>query len=120
MEIFNTADLVMSACAVLYMMFDVISGVIKGAKLKNLSSTKMREGLAHKAMYILFIAMSYTLQWGASYLELPFDAPAVIVVCFAIICIESLSIVENAGEINPELKGSKLLQMFELTNKEGK
>ena len=45
---------------------------------------------------------------------------SVIVVCFAIICIESLSIVENAGEINPELKGSKLLQMFELTNKEGK
>ena len=68
MEIFNTADLVMSACAVLYMLFDVISGVIKGAKLKNLSSTKMQEGLAHKAMYILIIAMSYTLQRGAPYI----------------------------------------------------
>lgn len=91
---------------------DVLSGVVKGAKLGTLSSSKGREGLYHKSTYVFVLAMAWLLELGQMHADLGFVMPLVAPACVYIILTETMSIVENVSEINPELKGSRLLGLF--------
>ena len=77
-------------------LLDVASGLVKSAKQGTLSSAKGREGLYHKSTYCMVLAMAWLLEWGQMHADLGFTVP----------------LVENVGEINPELKGSRLLGLF--------
>ena len=67
---------------------DYFTGLLKALKNHDVSSVKMREGLYHKGAYVVVPAAVY------------------------ITLTETSSIIENLGEINPELQGSRLLGLF--------
>lgn len=91
---------------------DMVTGVAKAAKKGQIESTKMRDGLWHKAGYIAIIALAYIVEYGSTVVDLGFSVPLIVPVCVFIVLIEVASIVENAGELNPELKSSAVLQLF--------
>ena len=93
-------------------LLDVASGLVKSAKQGTLSSAKGREGLYHKSTYCMVLAMAWLLEWGQMHADLGFTVPLVAPACVYIILTEAMSVVENVGEINPELKGSRLLGLF--------
>lgn len=99
---------------------DVLSGLVKSAKQGTLSSSKGREGLYHKSTYAFVLAMAWLLEWGQMHADLGFVMPLVAPACAYIILTEAMSVVENVGEINPELKGSRLLGLFRGPGEEGK
>lgn len=103
----------------LFIVIDVITGLLQAVMNKQLDSTVMRNGLFHKAAFLLAIAFGYACEYGMTYLELGFEMPIVGAVCVYICLTETVSILENLGKMNPELANSKFLQLFASTKENG-
>ena len=89
--------------SIAFMMVDVFTGVLKAIKNKELSSTRAREGIYKKASFILFIAFGYLADYAMQYVDLGFTFPAAATICTLIILTEAISVLENLGQINPDL-----------------
>lgn len=105
--------------ALAFMVIDVFTGVLKAVKNKELNSTKAREGIYKKASFILFIAFGYLADYAMDYVDMGFSFPAAATICTLIIVTEAISVLENLGQINPDLV--KLVAPFlsVLNKKEG-
>lgn len=105
--------------ALAFMVIDVFTGVLKAVKNKELNSTKAREGIYKKASFILFIAFGYLADYAMNYVNMGFSLPAAATICTLIIVTEAISVLENLGQINPDLV--KLVAPFlsALNKKEG-
>lgn len=107
------------ACLVM-MLIDVLSGFLTAWKNKSIQSTVMREGLFHKATLVLLIILAWIIEFFVMKVpELGIDLPLVLPVCIFIFAMEVVSILENMVKMYPELEGSKLLDIFKLSKKEG-
>ena len=89
--------------ALAFMVIDVFTGVLKAVKSKELNSTKAREGIYKKASFILFIAFGYLADYSMDYVDIGFSFPAAATICTLIIVTEAISVLENLGQINPDL-----------------
>lgn len=105
--------------ALAFMVIDVFTGLLKAVKNKELNSTKAREGIYKKASFILFIAFGYLADYAMDYVNIGFNLPAVATICTLVIVTEAISVLENLGQINPDLV--KLVAPFlsALNKKEG-
>lgn len=88
---------------VVFMMVDVLTGVLKALKNKELSSTKAREGMYKKASFILFVCFGYLADFAMDYVDMGFKFPAAITISTLVILTEAISVLENLGSINPDL-----------------
>lgn len=105
--------------ALAFMVIDVFTGLLKAVKNKELNSTKAREGIYKKASFILFIAFGYLADYAMDYVNMGFNLPAAATICTLVIVTEAISVLENLGQINPDLV--KLVAPFlsALNKKEG-
>lgn len=105
------------ACVCL-MLFDVISGFIAAVKNREVSSTKMREGLFHKCSLVMCIVLAWCIEMFVMHVpDLGFNVPLVIPVCVLIFAMEVVSILENIVKINPELENEEIVKLFTNTKK---
>lgn len=89
--------------ALAFMAVDVITGIIKAVKNKQLNSTKAREGIYKKASFIVFIGFGYLIDYALAYVDMGINIPAAISICTLVIMTEAISVLENLGDINPEM-----------------
>lgn len=105
------------ALACVMMVADVVVGFIVAAVNEELSSTKMRKGLLHKALMLVLIFVCLAIEIGISHtVALPYDVPTCEVVCGYIVIMELISVLENIANGYPELKDSALFKLFNLGN----
>lgn len=104
----------------IFMTVDVLSGVLKALKNKELSSTKAREGMYKKASFILFVAFGYLADFAMTYVDMGFKFPAAVTISTLVILTEAISILENLGSINPDLVAIVAPFLSELNNKKNK
>lgn len=109
--------------AFIFIALDVLTGLAKGAaSAKNgggLSSEKMKTGFWHKLGIIAALVVAGLLDAAAGAgLDLGFDAPIFEAACGYVVIMELLSILENISELNPELAGSKLFQLFAINGED--
>lgn len=102
---------------IVFIIIDVITGILQAVMNKALDSTVMRDGLFHKSAFLMSIAFAYACEYGMTYLDLGFEMPIVGAVCVYICLTETVSVLENLGKLNPELANSKFMQLF-ASNKE--
>lgn len=96
----------------LFIVLDMLTGLIKAFKEKAYTSTVMREGLFHKCGSVLCIIFAVLVDIGQGYLDLGVDVPIVPVVCGYIVLMEIGSIIENVCVINPQILPDKLKEYF--------
>lgn len=102
------------AGAAFMMLFDLVSGFAVAVINKEVSSSKMREGLAHKMVLLLFIALSLAVEVLSLHVaDFGFCGVTVYAVCVFIIVMEVSSILENLCRAYPELRDTKLMRIFE-------
>lgn len=95
------------------MAFDVATGLISALVRHAFSSTKMREGLGHKALLILVVALAVVVQGFSGHIvELGFSVPLIIPACVYIVLMEVASVLENIALAYPELADSPLFRLF--------
>lgn len=113
-----THELIVIGIVFLLVLIDYITGVVNAVMHSELSSGKMREGLGHKFAYLAIICVALIVEYGSDYINLGIRLPVFIPVCVAICLIETTSIIENCVKINPDLKNSNILNIFNIERKE--
>ena len=104
------------AAAVFFMVLDIVSGLAAAIINKEVSSSKMRVGLGHKVVLLLFIALSLGIEVFSEHVSgLGLDGVTVVAVCVFICVMEVTSILENLCKAYPYLASSKLMSIFERT-----
>lgn len=91
-----------AVCA--FIIFDIITGIIKALYQGGIDSTKLRKGLFHKLSEIVTILGCGLLEYGVQYVELGFQIPVLKAVGSYICIMEFVSIVENICEVNEPLR----------------
>lgn len=85
------------------MILDILSGLVKAFATKTVDSSKMRQGMWHKASSMLTIALAVVLDTALAHgFNLTIN-PVFEAVTGYIIIMEALSILENVEEANPEM-----------------
>lgn len=97
----------------IFILFDIISGIIQAIANKDVSSEKLRKGAFHKIAFVLIVCLAYLIDYGVGYIDMGFNFPIVIPTCTYICFTEIISILENIVKLNPSLKGSKILDIFQ-------
>lgn len=92
----------------LFNILDFLTGFIAAAQNKEISSSKMREGLFHKLSFLFALVLAALLQYSSTFLDLGFDIPTLGTVSVFIILTECVSIIENLIKLNPEFARNKL------------
>ena len=110
----------LSIAVLIFIIIDYITGAINAALKKSISSQKMREGLGHKATYIILLSVCYIIDAIQLNTELNLPTKLFPIVSYGILLIELTSIIENICEINPELKQANFMYIFEKNNTETK
>lgn len=100
-----------------FIILDMVTGIIKAFKEKNYTSTIMREGLFHKSGSILCVVLGALVDYGQTYIDLGFSVPVAIPLCVYICLMEIGSIIENICTINPQILPDKIKSYFQKLNK---
>ena len=102
-----------------FIVLDVIVGLCKAFATNSYSSTKMREGLWHKAAIIAVTILAYALEAATGLMdfsligwEVGTTLPIVAAVTAYVVIMEAGSVLESAVIINPELGAKKLFRLF--------
>lgn len=103
-----------------FILFDIVTGIMKALYNGGINSTLLRVGLFHKLSEVLAVVGSGLLEYGADYLQIGAEYPVLAIVSTYIILMELISILENICEVNPTL--GKLFKPYleKLKNKKGK
>lgn len=101
-----------------FTIMDYITGVIGAVMHGNISSTKMREGLGHKFAYLCVFFVAWFIDFEMRHIDIGFHSALTPIVTIGIVLIELSSIIENIGEINPDLAQAEFMKIFTDYNKE--
>lgn len=98
--------------ALVLMGMDILLGLAGAVKDHSVQSSRMREGLWHKAGSIGLIVLAYILEVAVDHVDLGIVFPGVVVVCAYIILMEVGSCMENLVVLNPELRNNPIMKVF--------
>lgn len=86
-----------------FIVFDVMTGLIKAGYNGNYNSAIMRQGGFHKSMEVMAMAVAYFVEYAIVYINIGVDVPAVPAVTVYICIMELISILENICAVNPQM-----------------
>ena len=96
----------------LFILLDMVTGLIKAFKEKSYTSTIMREGLFHKCGSVLCVAFGVLVDYTQTLVDIGVTVPVAIPVCVYIILMEIGSVIENICAINPDILPDKIKAFF--------
>ena len=102
---------IIMACVM--MLADIIVGFTGAVVRHDIRSTKMREGIGHKVMILVLIAVAYVLGVGLGHVSgISAEIPSTEIVCWYVVVMEIASILENISKVWPEFSGTSLFKYF--------
>lgn len=108
----DKTQLIIYITVLVFIVLDVVTGLLKAFKNKEYTSTTMRQGLYHKIGSILCIAFATLLDYTQSILDIGLTIPILKGICIYIILMEITSIIENICSLNPDIMPEKITQYF--------
>ena len=96
----------------LFIVLDMVTGLIKAFKEKKYTSSVMREGLFHKCGSILCVAFGVLVDYTQTLVDIGVPVPVALSICVYIILMEIGSIIENVCAINPNILPEKIKSFF--------
>ena len=110
---FDDAQVWAIGLACVLMLMDFVTGFVGAVVRGDVSSSKMREGLGHKALLLCVIVLTVIVEAGAQHVAgLGFGGVTVTVVCAYIAVMEVASCMENVCAAYPELRDTPLMRVF--------
>lgn len=95
-----------------FIALDFVTGLTKAIATRTFSSTKMRQGLFHKAGLVLCMILGFLVDYAQGYLDLGITVPVAGAICVYICLMEISSVIENVCRINPDILPDKLTGLF--------
>ena len=110
-------ELIIYIIVTVFIILDIITGLLKAFKQKEYNSTIMREGLYHKCGSIICVIFGTLIDYSQKYLDIGANIPVLKAICGYIILMEITSIIENICLLNPDIMPEKLTQYFKKLTK---
>lgn len=111
---FTEPELWAVGAALVMMLMDILSGFVGAVVRGDVSSTKMREGIGHKALLIIVIIAAVLVQTFSLHIgDMGWSFPLIVPCCVYIIVMELTSVLENVTDAYPALKDTALMRLFE-------
>lgn len=104
--------------ALIFNLFDLISGIISAVKSKDLQSAKLRDGLFKKVGFIMCYILAYVVDFYGGYIGLNLGVLILPIVVLYACTTELVSILENISKINSDLLPEKLMELFHISRGE--
>lgn len=99
--------------ALIFNGLDLVTGIVGALREgEKIQSSKLRDGLFKKVGFIFCYTLGVAINYGEEFIELPFDADILPVICGYTILTEVVSITENISKINPDILPDKLKQLI--------
>lgn len=98
-----TPQIKTGAIILLFIAFDIATGLIKSLSTHSYQSSVMRQGLFHKLGEIVCFIFGAVCDIFLPYLGVKIPVSIAQSICVYIVVMEIGSVVENIGEINPDL-----------------
>ena len=86
-----------------FILLDIITGLIESIRLGEFTSKKMRQGLLAKFQELLIVVLVYAIQYGFPMLGVAINIPIVQPICLYIVVMEVGSILENVSKTNEKI-----------------
>lgn len=100
--------------ALVFNLFDLVSGVVCAVKNKNLQSSKLRDGLFKKVGFIMCYFLAFIVDDYGSLIGFNLTVKIMPIIIFYVCSTEAVSIIENICKINSDLLPEKLINLFNL------
>lgn len=100
--------------ALVFNLFDLVSGVVSAVKNKNLQSAKLRDGLFKKVGFIMCYFLAYIVDNYGTLIGFNLTVKIMPVIIFYVCSTEAVSVIENICKINSDLIPQKLINLFNL------
>ena len=98
--------------ALIFIIFDIVTGVLQALINGTFQSRKMREGGLRKLCLLIVIAFGVTLDYSQTLVELGFEFPCLKTIAGYITLMEIMSIVENINLAFPDALPKALVKML--------
>ena len=96
----------------LFIILDMVTGLVKAFKEKAYTSSIMREGLFHKCGAILCVLFGVLVDYTQTIVDIGVTIPVATSICVYIILMEIGSVIENICTINPDILPDKIKKFF--------
>ena len=100
----GSLNMTMLIVVLIFIVLDMIIGIVKALATGSYKSLKMREGLWHKLGEILCVAFGVLCEMAFPYVGITVSIPIVTTICIYIVLKETGSIVENLALISPNIQ----------------
>ena len=104
--------------ALVFNAVDIASGIISAIKNKDISSSKLRDGLFKKVGFILYYFVAWLVDTQGNKIGFQFSVDILPIIILYVCTTELVSIIENICKINTDIIPEKLLEMFNVSGKE--
>lgn len=102
--------------ALIFNLLDLCAGIITAVKLKDIQSSKLRDGLFKKVGFMLCYFLAWLVDTQGSIIGFQFSTPVLPVIVLYACTTELVSILENICKINPDILPDKLMKCFHIYN----
>lgn len=96
--------------SLVFIVLDVITGFMNALMHSEVDSSKMREGLFHKATFIILIVLFMFIEYVQEYFQFMTELPTGLMVCVYVCVTELVSIMENLAAMNPTISEWKIFK----------
>ena len=100
--------------ALIFNLLDLCTGIITAVKLKDIQSSKLRDGLFKKVGFMLCYFIAWLVDTQGSIIGFQFSTPVLPVIVLYACTTELVSILENICKINPDILPDKLMEFFHI------
>lgn len=104
--------------ALVFNAMDIISGLISAIKNKDVRSSKLRDGLFKKVGFIMCYFMGWLVDTQGMKIGFHFSVEILPIIILYVCTTELVSIIENICKVNTDILPDKLLELFNLSNRE--
>lgn len=101
--------------ALIFNATDIVAGIISALKMKNIMSSKLRDGLFKKIGFILCYFLAWMIDNYSSFIGFKLGVNVLPAIILYVCTTESVSIIENICIINSDLIPDKLAELFHIT-----
>lgn len=105
--------------ALIFNAFDLLTGIVSAIKLKDIKSSRLRDGLFKKFGFIMCYFLAWLVDTQGSKIGFHLNVAILPVVILYVCTTELVSVIENICKINPDILPEKLLEMFHVCNEKG-
>ena len=100
--------------AAVMMAFDVLTGLLGAVVRHDFQSSKMRDGIGHKAMLVLVVALAVVVQGATDHIgDMGWSVPLIVPACVYIIVMEVASVLDTVAVTYPDVADSPLFHLFD-------